>query len=81
MGRGILTVANDDGVDDQGQESGLVLGRVVLEEGLGVVVADGHILGAVLGVDGGGSRGGDGNLVETHDECVCVCFGGSRKMW
>lgn len=62
----IHTVSNHDGVDKQGQQGGLVLGRVVLEQSLDVVVADGLVLGT-LAVDDGASRCGQGEGAETHD--------------
>lgn len=52
------TVADDDGVDDEVQDGVLVLGRVVLQEGRGVVVTDGGVIGP-LSQDrrgGGGQR-------------------------
>lgn len=39
----MLTVPNDSGVHDEGQESGLVGGGVLLQQSRGVVVADGDI--------------------------------------
>lgn len=75
----VRTVANDDGVDNQRQELGLVLGRVVLEESGGVVVADGRIRGT-LGV-GDGGRGGDGNGRETHLDIELMGFESLRCLF
>jgi hypothetical protein len=62
-------VADDGGVDDEGEDGELVLGGVVCEEAGGVVVADGHVGGA-LGVDGADCRSGDGEGFEEHGERV-----------
>lgn len=62
------TVTNDNGVDNEGQEGSLVLGSVLLSEGLGVEVADGLILRTVLGVDSGSRRSDESKLVVTHLE-------------
>ena len=70
----VLTVTDDDSVDEQGQEGVLVGGSDVLEQSLGVVVADGRGGRAAGGAGGGGGGSRDGELVETHlDGCVwCV---------
>lgn len=60
------TVANNDGVDKQGQESALVLGGVVLEQSSGVIVADGSVRGT-LSADRGGC-GSQSDVAETHGE-------------
>jgi hypothetical protein len=52
-------VADDGGVDDEGEDGELVLGGVVCEEAGGVVVADGHV---------GGALGGDGAERRCHGE-------------
>lgn len=60
-----LTVTDDNGVDYQSQKSQLVLGCVLLQQGSGVVVADGSILRA-LGLGDSGGRGHGSNPGETH---------------
>lgn len=45
-------VTNDGSVDNEGQESLLVHGGVVLEQGGGVLVADGHVLGSSARCEG-----------------------------
>lgn len=45
-------VTNDGSVDDEGQESLLVHGGVILEQGGGVLVADGHVLGSSARCEG-----------------------------
>jgi len=68
---GLGVVADGDSVDDQGEESLLVGGGVVLQEGSGVVVADGHI-GRALG-RGAGSKGKSArNSGSLHDESEVV---------
>lgn len=41
--RVVITVANDDGVNQQRQQGSLILGGIVLEESFDVVIANGHI--------------------------------------
>lgn len=62
-----LTVANHDGVDEQRQQSGLVRGSVVLEQGRGVVVADGRVLGT-LGVGDCAGGNSQDEFAEMHGE-------------
>jgi hypothetical protein len=63
------TVTNDDSVDEQGQESVLVLGSVLLEKSSRVVVADGGVLRTALLGRGNGSRTGESESRETHLGC------------
>lgn len=66
-----LTVTDDGGVDDEGQEGLLVGSSVVLQQSSGVVITDGSVRGT-LGSDtrGEDSRGGDS--LEEHVYGVLV---------
>lgn len=64
MRGGTRTVSNDSRVHNQGEKSSLVLGRVLLQESLGVVVADGLIFGTLSRDCGGSSQ--DGEVGVTH---------------
>jgi len=66
---GLGVVADDGGVDEECQERVLVLGGVLLEEGGGVVVADGGV-GWALG-DGGADKG-EGGEGELHHVWLCL---------
>lgn len=57
-----LTVTNDDSVDEESQELGLVGSVVLLEESLGVLGADGHVIGSSEGGRGGGSESRETHL-------------------
>jgi hypothetical protein len=65
----ILTVTNDSGVDDEGQESLLVGSSVVLQQSSSIVIADGHIRRTLS--DSTANGGGDGQSLEEHDDCRC----------
>ncbi len=64
--RETLTVADDGGVDDQGQKGLLVGSSVVLQQSGGVVVADGHIRRALS--DGPAQGGGNDKSFEEHSD-------------
>ena len=59
-------VADDGGVDDQGQEGVLVGGIILLEESSGVIVADGGVRRALR--DGGTDGSENSKSFELHDE-------------
>jgi hypothetical protein len=62
-----LTVTNDGGVDNKGQEKLLIGSSVVRQQSSGVVVADGHIRRTLS--DDTANGGGDSKSLEKHDEC------------
>lgn len=61
-----LTVTNDSGVDNEGQESLLIESSVVLQQSSGVVVADGYIRRTLS--DGTANSGSDSKSLEEHDD-------------
>lgn len=74
---GLGVVADDGGVDEEREEGVLVLGRVLLEQGGGVVVADGDVGGALGGDDADEGEGGEGEL---HRCCAVACTGPGREV-
>lgn len=65
-----LTVANDNSVDDEGQEGLLVGSCVVLQEGSGVVITDGGAIGTLSGGNADGR--GHSESFEEHDVKLLV---------
>lgn len=61
----LSVVADDDSVDEKSQQGVLVGGGVVLQQGCGVVVTDGGVLGTLSQGSAGSSQ--EGKLGEVHD--------------
>jgi hypothetical protein len=65
----VLTVTNNNSVDNKSQEKFLVSSSVVHQQSSGVVVADGHIRRTLS--DSTANGGGDSKSLQEHEHDEC----------